>query len=118
MNRRAYGDAGEQAACDYLRARGWRIVERNLRRGPGEIDIVARRRGLTAFVEVKRRRSERCGRPAEAVNPEKQRRIVQAAALYMQESALEDARVRFDVIEILPGELRHIEDAFDATGRF
>lgn len=118
MNRRAYGDAGEQAACEYLVRQGWKIAARNVRRGRGEIDIVAQRRGLTAFIEVKRRRDTRYGRPAEAVNFEKQRRIAQAAALYMQENALEDARVRFDVIEILPDGLRHIEDAFDATGLF
>ena len=118
MNRRAYGTEGEQAACAHLQRRGWEILERNFRRGPGEIDVIARRRGLIAFVEVKRRGSLRCGRPAEAVNAEKQRRIVQVAALYMQENGLEDARVRFDVIEILPGELRHIEGAIDATGFF
>ena len=116
MNRRAFGNEGERAACEYLARRGWTIVETNVRRGRGEIDIVARRRGLTAFIEVKRRSSLRYGRPAEAVNPEKQRRIAGAAALYMQENDLE--RVRFDVIEILPGEIRHIESAFDATDLF
>ena len=59
MNRRAYGAAGEQSACDYLQGRGWAILERNFRRGPGEIDVIARRRGLIAFVEVKRRGSLR-----------------------------------------------------------
>ena len=58
------------------------------------------------------------GQPAEAVNSEKQRRIAQAAALYMQEEGLEDSRIRFDIIEILPGEIRHIEGAFDATDLF
>ena len=52
------------------------------------------------------------------MNAEKQRRIARVAALYMQENGLEDARVRFDVIEILPEELRHIEGAFDATDLF
>ena len=116
MNRRAIGSAGERAACEYLRKKGWTIVETNVRRGRGEIDIVARNRKLTAFVEVKRRSSLRYGRPAEAVNLEKQRRIAMAAALYMQEHNLE--RVRFDVIEILPGDIRHIESAFDATDLF
>ena len=118
MTRRAYGDAGEQAACAHLERKGWQILARNFRRGPGEIDIIARRRGVRPFVEVKRRSSLRFGRPAEAVTPEKQRRIVQAAALYMQENGLEDAQVRFDVIELLPEQIRHIEGAFDATGHF
>ena len=116
MNRRAFGGEGERAACEYLRRKGWTIVDTNVRRGRGEIDIVARKRRLTAFVEVKRRSSLRYGTPAEAVNREKQRRIVGAAALYMQEHSLE--KVRFDVIEILPGEIRHIESAFDATDLF
>lgn len=116
MNRRAYGDAGEDAACAYLTEKGWKIVARNLRRGPGEIDIVARRGTLVAFIEVKRRSGLRFGAPAEAVTPEKQRRIARVAALYLQENALEDAPARFDVIEILPGAIRHIEGAFDATG--
>ena len=116
MNRRAFGSEGERAACDYLRKRGWTIVETNVRRGRGEIDIVARKRDLTAFVEVKRRSSLRYGQPAEAVNWEKQRRIAGAAALYMQENSIE--KVRFDVIEILPDGIRHIESAFDATDLF
>ena len=116
MNRRAFGAEGESTACAYLKKKGWTIVETNVRRGRGEIDIVAQKRGLTAFVEVKRRSSLRYGRPAEAVNSEKQRRIAGAAALYMQEKGLE--KVRFDVIEILPEEIRHIENAFDATDLF
>ena len=118
MNKRAFGSEGEQAACDYLAGKGWQVIDRNVRRGRGEIDIIARKRKLTAFIEVKRRTSTAFGTPAEAVNLEKQRRIAQAAALYMQENALEDARIRFDVIEILPGEIRHIEGAFDATDLF
>lgn len=115
MNRRQFGNVGEDAACAYLVKKGWRIVERNLRRGRNEIDIIARRRGVLAFIEVKRRSSLGYGRPAEAVNLEKQRHIAQAAALYMQENGLSEANIRFDVIEILPEELRHIEAAFDAT---
>ena len=118
MNRRAYGSAGEDAACAYLTQRGWTILERNVRRGRGEIDIIARRRGIIAFVEVKRRSSTAYGQPAEAVNLQKQARIAQAAALYMQENELDDANIRFDIIEILPGEIRHIEGAFDATNQF
>jgi len=118
MNKRAYGSAGEQSACEYLSAKGWKIIDRNVRCGRGEIDIIAGKRGLTAFIEVKRRRNTAYGRPSEAVNAEKQRRIVQAAALYMQENTLENAPVRFDIIEILPGEIRHIEGAFDATDLF
>lgn len=118
MNTRAYGNEGEQAACDYLAAKGWKIVDRNVRRGRGEIDIIAQRKKIIAFIEVKRRKNTAYGRPAEAVNTQKQMRIIQAAALYIQENDLDDASIRFDIIEILPGEIRHIEGAFDATGLF
>ena len=118
MNRRAYGHEGEQAACEYLLKKGWKILDRNVRRGRGEIDIIARKRKTIAFIEVKRRSSLNYGRPAEAVNIEKQRRIVQAAALYVQEQGLENAQLRFDIVEILAGEIRHIEGAFDATDLF
>ena len=118
MNTRAYGNEGEQAACDFLSAKGWKILDRNVRRGRGEIDIIARKRKTTAFIEVKRRRNTAYGRPAEAVNLQKQLRIAQAAALYMQEKGLENANLRFDIIEILSGEIRHIEGAFDATDLF
>ena len=118
MNSRAYGNEGEQAACDYLVKKGWKIIGRNVRCGRNEIDIIARRRKTIAFIEVKRRSSTAFGQPAEAVNREKQRRIAQAAALYMQQENLQGADVRFDVIEVLPGEMRHIEAAFDAGGIF
>ena len=118
MNRRAYGNAGEQAACDFLTKKGWKIIDRNVRMGRNEIDIIAEKRKTIAFIEVKRRSSTAYGQPAEAVNAEKQRRIVQAAALYAEANGLENARLRFDVIEVLPGEIRHIEGAFDASGIF
>ena len=118
MNTRAFGMAGEDAACAYLIKKGWKILGRNVRIGRNEIDIIAGKKKLIAFIEVKRRSSERYGSPAEAVNLEKQRRIVQAAALYMQENGLAGANIRFDVIEVLPEGLRHIEAAFDATNLF
>ena len=118
MNRRAFGNAGEDAACAYLARKGWTILGRNVRAGRNEIDIIAKKRKLIAFIEVNRRYGLGFGRPSEAVNFEKQRHIARAAALYMQENGLENANIRFDVIEILPDELRHIEAAFDATNLF
>ena len=118
MNRRAYGNEGEQAACEYLLKKGWKILDRNVRRGRGEIDIIAQKRRTISFIEVKRRSNLNYGHPAEAVNTEKQRRIAQAAALYVQEHGLENQALRFDIIEILAGEIRHIEGAFDATNLF
>ncbi len=115
MNRRDYGAAGERSARDYLAAKGAKVLEMNFRRPTGEIDIVARLKKTLLFVEVKRRSSLRYGRPAEAVNAAKQAHILRTAQLYLQENGLEDAPVRFDVIEILPEGIRHIEGAFDAS---
>ena len=116
MNRRRYGTDGEYTAHDYLIGQGYAILEMSYRRPTGEIDIIARQRKTIVFVEVKRRSSLRFGRPAEAVDRAKQGHILRTAALYLQENGLEDAPVRFDVVEVLPGEIRHIEGAFDATG--
>lgn len=118
MNHRTYGNEGEQAACDFLVKRGWTVLDRNVRRGRGEIDIIARRRGVIAFIEVKRRSALGFGTPAEAVNHDKQRRILSAASIYLQENGLSEANIRFDIIEILANKIRHIEAAFDATDFF
>lgn len=118
MNRREFGAEGEQAAQEFLKSIGARILASNYRRPSGEIDVVARLKDAVLFVEVKRRSSLRYGRPAEAVNPAKRSRILCTALLYLQENHLEDVPVRFDVIEVLPGGIHHIENAFDASDVF
>ena len=115
MNKRAFGTEGEVVARDYLIGKGYRILEMNYRRASGEIDIIVRKRDTVAFVEVKRRTSDRYGRPAEAVTPAKRQHILRTAMAYIQEHGLEENRLRFDVIELTGGDLRHIEGAFDAT---
>ena len=116
MNARAVGARAEDAACAFLQDRGYEILARNLRLGHGELDIVARRDGVTAFVEVKYRRDGRFGTPAEAVTPLKMRRILDAAACYAAEHGLLESPLRFDVIELFAGKIRHIEGAFDEGG--
>ena len=115
MNKRGFGAAGEQIARDFLAGKGAKILEMNYRRPTGEIDIIARQGKTLLFVEVKRRSSLRYGRPAEAVDRQKQSHILRTAQLYLQENRLTDVPVRFDVIEVLPGQIRHIENAFDAS---
>jgi putative endonuclease len=116
MNTRKIGDAGEAAAHDFLIGIGAQIVARNVRIAGAEIDLIARFGDLHAFIEVKSRRSAQYGRPAEAVTPAKQKAIVRAAQAWAAEHALTDAPLRFDVIEVLPGVIRHIPGAFDASG--
>ena len=108
MNKRAFGSQGEADARAFLEKKGLKILEMNFRRPTGEIDIIARRGRTLVFVEVKRRSSLRYGRPAEAVDRAKQGHILRTAALYLQENGLYDAPVRFDVVEVLPDEIRHI----------
>ena len=115
MNKRELGTEGEARARAYLLGKGAKILEMNYRRPTGEIDIIARQGRTLLFVEVKRRSSLRFGRPSEAVNRQKQAHILRTAQLYLQEKRLEDAPVRFDIIEVLPDEIRHIENAFDAS---
>lgn len=115
MNKRASGNAGESAACDALTKAGLTILARNFHRPTGEIDIIAKEKKTIAFVEVKKRSSLRFGRPAEAVDKAKQMHILRTAMLYLAENGLEDAPVRFDVVEVLPTGIRHIRNAFDAT---
>ena len=116
MNKRQMGGDGEYDVHDYLLGQGYHILAMNYRRFTGEIDVIAEKGGTIVFSEVKRRTSARYGRPAEAVTPAKQRRIVRTALLFLQEKHLTESPVRFDVIELLPGHLNHIESAFDATG--
>lgn len=115
MNNRAFGGQGEADARAFLEIKGLKILEMNFRRPTGEIDIIARQGKTVVFAEVKRRSSLRYGRPAEAVDRAKQGHILRTAALYLQEKRLYDVPVRFDVIEVLPDGIRHIENAFDAT---
>ena len=118
MKRKVFGADGEFDSGDYLRAHGYEILAMNYRRPTGEIDLIARQGRAVVFVEVKRRTTRRYGTPAEAVTPAKRARIVRTAALYLQEHRLDDVPVRFDIIEITPGRLNHIQAAFDATDIF
>ena len=115
MNRRSFGSQGEAQARDFLVRKGVKILEMNYSRPTGEIDIIAKQGRTLLFVEVKRRSSLRYGRPCEAVDRGKQAHILRTAQLYLQEKKLRDVPLRFDVIEVLPDDIRHIENAFDAS---
>lgn len=117
--RRELGREAEEAACSWLRRRGWSLVQRNYRCREGEIDIIARRGGLTAFCEVRARSAGYLVSPAESVSPTKQRRLVRAARRWLQEMerrGIPCGECRFDVIAVIVdgGRLRieHVEDAF------
>ncbi len=120
------GVAGEARAANYLRLRGYRILERNWRVPVGEIDLIVRRGRALVFVEVKLRRSRGKGSPLEAVHAGKIRRISAAAACYLTRGLPAGVKeCRFDVLGVGPeqnllGQLKveHIRDAFEASGNF
>jgi putative endonuclease len=105
------GRIGETAAAWWLRLKGWRILDRRVKTGAGEVDLVARRGHLVAFVEVKRRRT---GAELDYAIDEYRLRRVAAAAEFLAPRYLEAGDdMRIDVILIAPGRaLRHIENAW------
>ena len=116
IERDALGRQGETRAALYYRLRGWRILGRNVREGDSEIDLVARRGDIVAFVEVKTRSAGSMGEPWEAVDPEKRSRVMRGATRFVRRHRLAGARIRFDVISICwtgyRFQLRSFPDAF------
>ena len=113
FNRRAIGAEYENLACEYLIQHGYQILHRNFRCRQGEIDMIARDKGYLVFIEVKYRRNEREGDPAEAVDARKQARILRTARYYMTRYCIsEDTPCRFDVVAVLGNSVRLIRDAF------
>jgi putative endonuclease len=109
------GLSAEARAAAYLMAKGYRILAKRYRTPYGEIDLVARRRGLIAFVEVKARAS--LDEAAYAVTPRQQARIIDAAqAWLMVHPEYAEFELRFDAMLIAPRRLpRHLLAAFDAS---
>ena len=109
------GLSAESRAAALLIAKGFRILARRWRSPVGEIDIVARRRRLLVFVEVKAR--ERLDDAAWSVTERQRARIVAAAEAWLAAHGDEDIQdIRFDAMLVAPGRMpRHIVGAFDAT---
>jgi len=115
MNTELAGRSGEAKAAEYLRRQRYEILAAGYRSRFGEIDLIARKKDLIVFVEVKLRRDGKFAQAYEAVTAVKQRRIIATALQWM--AAKKDTRqMRFDVIEVYTDSdrLNHIEDAFQA----
>ncbi len=110
--RQKRGLAAEQQAMRYLQSRGWEIAAHRFRVGHTEIDLVARRGPLVAFVEVKARRGEAFGSPLEAITGAKRREIVKAARVWVDRYGQASDIYRFDCIALTGNKLEHVEDAF------
>src|ERR1700691_3554090 len=99
------GHAGEDHAAAWYAAAGFRILERNWRTTEGEIALLCSRPGLLVVCEVKSRRTDRHGVPAEAVTWTKQRRLRRLATAYVSGSTTHFAVIRFDVACVLGRDL-------------
>lgn len=114
----ALGAWGEQVASALLTRAGWRILERGYRLGRREVDLIARRGSLLAFVEVKTRATDVFGPPEEAVTRRKRLEIEAVALDYLVRHVRADVDVRFDVVSVVAGPGRrllrceHLEDAW------
>ena len=110
------GISAESRAAAFLIAKGFRILARRWRSPVGEIDIIARRRSLLVFVEVKAR--DRLDDAAWSVTDRQRLRTAAAAEVWLARNADDRIRdIRFDAMLVAPGRIpRHIPSAFDAGG--
>lgn len=120
--KRAIGNIGEKSAAEFLKKSGYKILKRNYVALGNEIDIIAFKDNTYIFVEVKARTESRISehqpRPASAVTPDKQQKILKAAA-YFRAGGKREGRMRFDVIEVYlddsgkPTRINHLKNTFD-----
>jgi putative endonuclease len=107
------GTWGERAAAEYLAAKGYEILFRNLRTPYGEIDLLVRKDGFLIFVEVKARTSASLGPPEIAVSPRKQAHMVASAEYYSQHNGVDHWRIDVITVQKVAGTARitHFENA-------
>jgi putative endonuclease len=117
------GAYGELLAAKALRKRGYRVLRQNFKAPHGgEVDIVCRHGEFLVFVEVKTRRTETYGDPAEAVTLSKQRLIERGAMEWLRLLGMPEILFRFDVAEVRviegKAEVNIIADAFTLSERY
>ncbi len=107
------GRWGEQAAANYLSAKGYDLIARNVRTPYGEIDLIAQKEGFTIFVEVKTRTSRSLGPPEIAVTPRKQQHMLACAEHYAQQNEIDHWQIDVIAVEEVNGktEVVHFENA-------
>lgn len=113
------GEIGEEFAVKFLNKKKYKILERNYRKRFGEIDIIAENKNYIVFVEVKTRHTDSMTSAADAVNRQKQLKIIKTASLYLAENETEKF-CRFDVCEVYVNsdnlklvDINYIEAAFE-----
>lgn len=113
------GKIGEEYTVKFLEKKKYKILERNYSKRFGEIDIIAENKNYIVFVEVKTRHKDSMTSAADAVNRQKQIRIIKTASLYLAENETEKF-CRFDVCEVYVNsdnlklfDINYIEAAFE-----
>lgn len=120
---RLLGDKGERYAARFLRRQGFRIIARQYRNQFGEIDLIALDGDQVVFIEVKTRKSDRFGQPAEAVDFAKQKQLTRLALAYLKKHGLLDRSARFDIVGIIwpdgqkHPDVQHFRNAFEGVGQ-
>lgn len=114
---RTPGQQGEDAAVIYLRRKGYKILDRNVRAGRNEIDIIARDKKTLVFVEVRSRTADDGITPEDSIGPRKQEHVRRAARAYLNrlDDPYPDCRIDVIAVLLLPGEkprITHHENAF------
>lgn len=99
-DQRARGSRGEALAARLLVAKGYVLIDRNVRFPVGELDLVARDGQTLCLVEVRSASSSAWGGAAESITSTKRRRIIRAAQWYLQRQRTVPERIRFDVVAI------------------
>ncbi len=113
---RRQGNIAEDQATQYLKEKGYKILERNFACKMGEIDIIVQdEQNTIIFVEVKQRKTNLFGGGLAAVNKAKQRRITLTAAAYIKKTKINYTALRFDIITVTAGVLQHYENAFSVN---
>ncbi|MGN0395795.1 MAG: YraN family protein [Coprococcus sp.] len=119
-NSRQKGNEYEEIAAEYLKNKGYMILDRNYRINKGEIDIVAKDGEYIVFIEVKYRHNFNKGYAEEAVDIRKQRQISDVSIFYLNSRGYgTDISCRYDVITVSGNKtINHIENAFNYCGRY
>lgn len=112
-NTREIGSVFEKQAGEYLKTKGYIIIEYNFRCKTGEIDIIALDGETLVFCEVKYRSDNRKGTPFEAVTISKQKKISRTALYYITKHQITNMPCRFDVVGITRDKIELIKNAFE-----
>lgn len=118
--RHQFGQASEMQAEQFLVAKGYRILDRNVRTRLGELDLVADDHGVVVFVEVKGRTTAAFGGALLAVDHRKRVKLTKLASQYLAQRHWSDKICRFDIVLVQGGpsgqrRIEHLQNAFDVV---